>query len=117
MTEPSVDSLAEIAAALKDATVSGINVQVLLTVRHQMAGDVEAELRGVKRAAFDAAPGPDEPAVTLRRLARLAKWKHGSYFRTAVRELVDDGFLVRVSGGVRKAWQMTGQTPATKRPK
>jgi hypothetical protein len=111
----SAESMAELAAALKDATVAGVSVSISLTVRHAM------ELSGVKKAAFEAAPGPDEPPVKLRRLARLAKRPHGgSYFRKVVMELVDDGFLVRVSGGVRKAWQTPGearQSPGEKQAK
>jgi hypothetical protein len=59
-------------------------------------------LRDVEDAAMKAAT--DTP-VSVKRLATLAGYSYGSYFREAVRALVDRGLLVRVTGGVRRTLQ------------
>lgn len=60
-------------------------------------------LRPVEQAAYDACPLPVEMPVTVKTLARRAKYCCNSYFREAVRHLVDMGLLVKCTGGVKKA--------------
>src|ERR1043165_3843013 len=64
-------------------------------VRHE-------KLSPVQECALEAAPLPHEKPVTIKHLARLAGYTYTSYFRFAVRRLVDLGLLQRVTGGVRR---------------
>jgi hypothetical protein len=63
----------------------------------------QAPLRDVEQAAWDAAPGPVDPPVTIKQLARRANYRNTGHFQEAVRLLVDRGLLVRVRGGLRKS--------------
>lgn len=58
--------------------------------------------REIERTVLEAAPGPDQPAVTVAKLAKLAGYAHSSYFRDAVRKMINAGWLVRISTGIRK---------------
>ncbi len=60
-------------------------------------------LRGIESCILQAAPGPQDDAVSVKRLAKLAGYSCSSYFREVVRVMTDAGLLRRITGGLRKA--------------
>ncbi len=66
----------------------------------RQSAPLSAKLRDVEQAAYEAT---GETPVTAKRLATLAGYCNNSYFRDAVRRLVDMGLIVRCTGGVKRA--------------
>lgn len=60
-------------------------------------------LREVEQAAYDASPMPDKMPVSVKKLATKAGYCCNTYFRDAVRRLIDLGLIVRCTGGVKRA--------------
>lgn len=59
-------------------------------------------LREIERCILEAAPGSDGAPVSVKALSRLAGYQCSSYFREAVRGLIDRGLLARFTNGVRR---------------
>ncbi len=99
----SVEALqGEIAAFVRSKVGDGLPITVTVVIGKLHPLDT-LPLRHVEECIFRAAPSSVESPVSTKRLSRAAGYGCSSYFRDAVASLVDRGFLVRVTGGIRKA--------------
>jgi hypothetical protein len=59
--------------------------------------------RDVEAAILESCPGPNKSPISVKALARRADYSYTPFFRAAVNKLAEEGAIVRVRGGVRRA--------------
>ncbi len=86
------------------AVIEYCGMRVTVTIeREKPPGPAPVPLREIEQAIYDKAPMPVEVPVTVKRLASMCGYCCNTYFRDAVRRLVDMGLLKKCTGGVKRA--------------